>query len=144
MLHRTNINKILCCTEQTSTKYRVAQNQHQQNIMLHRTNINKISCCTELMYIHFNSCSSSSSSESDEGSNSENEPVTSTVPELEGEQLPPELKSNRPSWLYRRSRTPSPTMEADRKEEKVVSTRQPTTAASYKPKFVSRNNQVRI
>lgn len=34
--------------------------------------------------------------------------MTSTVPELVGVELPEDMKSNRSSWLHRRSRTPSP------------------------------------
>ena len=45
---------------------------------------------------------------SDSDSDTENEPVTSTVPELAREEIPPDIKSDRPSWLFRRSQTPSP------------------------------------
>ena len=46
--------------------------------------------------------SNSSSGDSDE------EPVTSTVPELVDMEIPEDIKTDHTSWLHRRSRTPSP------------------------------------
>lgn len=90
-----------------------------------------IVCCLFVCLL----CSCSSSEESD----SDKEPVTSTVPELETEAIPPEIKSNRPSWLYRRSRTPSPAPSAERR---VVSTTTRHVAGSYNPNIVNRKNEV--
>ena len=81
-------------------------------------------------YVH----SSASETESEE-----DEPVTSTVPELTGEDGSALFKSDRPSWLYRRSRTPSPKEDLDNR--RVVTTLQ-EGRSSYKPNLVSRKNEV--
>ena len=87
--------------------------------------------------------------------------VTSTVPELiasAGEEIPLDLRSNRTSsWLYRRSRTPSPSrgLGGGRGEERgkrstssggggggrLVTSRGPVQ--SYKPNIINRKNEVR-
>lgn len=76
--------------------------------------------------------------------------MTSTVPDelMAGEDLlPPDIaKSDRTSWLYRRSRTPSPRRgedeggARDRKGHGLVSTRAPPQ--SFKPNIVDRKNEV--
>ncbi len=79
---------------------------------------------------------------SSEESDSEKEPVTSTVPELETEAIPDDLKSERSSWLYRRSRTPSPPAGGgERRKQRVVTTRQ--TTASRNPHVINRKNEVK-
>ena len=77
----------------------------------------------------------------------EDEPVTSTVPELTGEReqdIPTMFKTDRSSWLYRRSRSRSPMAEeaGERKKGRVVTTRQ--QAPGYKPLLVTRKNEVYI
>jgi hypothetical protein len=75
----------------------------------------------------------------------DDEPVTSTVPDLTGPDIPAMLKSDRTSWLYRRSRSRSPREEEGgekRKESRVVTTQQPSN--TYKPQLVTRKNEVRL
>ena len=86
------------------------------------------------------SSSASEASISEDEDLEDHEPVTSTVPELTGEDIPTMLKSDRPSWLYRRSRSRSPVEELDKKR-RVVTTRQ-EGARSFKPDLVARKNEV--
>ena len=66
--------------------------------------------------LHF----SSESEESDSSTESEEEnaePVSSTYVDP-GVEVPPEIDSSSRSWLYRRSRTPSPKEEDDKETKK--------------------------
>lgn len=88
----------------------------------------------------FSSVSGSEMSQSEE-----DEPVTSTVPELTGEDIPAMLKSDRSSWLYRWSRSRSPKGEEVGKRGRLVTTRQQAPSykpQSYKPHLVTRKNEV--
>lgn len=72
----------------------------------------------------------------------EDEPVTSTVPELTGERgEEPVIRSDRTSWLFRKSGSRSPPRDEDTRRRRVVTTRQ--QAPSYQPYLVSRKNEVR-